>query len=73
MIEKQNLLNKMKEDFNLKDNSDKLSWMEQYVYITDNPKHIDFRNLSLYNDEPLSEEEIKNLMPLIRKMNFGER
>ena len=73
MIERQNLLNKMKEDFNLKDNSDKLSWMEQYVYITDNPKHIDFRNLSLYNDESISEEEIKNLMPLIRKMNFGER
>ena len=73
MIERQNLLNKMKEDFNLKDNSDKLSWMEQYVYRTDNPKQVDFNNLSLYNDEPLSEEEIKNLMPLIREMNFGER
>lgn len=73
MIERQNLLNKMKEDFNLKDNSDKLSLMEQYVYRTDNPKQVDFNNLSLYNDEPLSEEEIKNLMPLIREMNFGER
>ena len=73
MIERQNLLNKMKEDFNLKDNSDKLSWMEQYVYRTDNPKQVDFNNLSLYNDEPLSEEEIKNLMPLIREINFDKR
>ena len=73
MTSKKQILNSWKDTFDLKDTSDKLAWMNQYVHRTDNPKQVDFSNLSLYNDEPLSEEEIKNLMPLIRKMNFGER
>ena len=73
MTDKQQILNSWKDAFDLKDTSDKLAWMNQYACRTDNPKQVDFNNLSLYNDEPLSEEEIKNLMPLIREMNFGER
>jgi len=72
MTSKKQILNSWKDAFDLKDNSDKLAWMNQYVYRTDNPKQVDFSNLSLYNDEPLSEEEIKNIMPLIREINFGE-
>lgn len=72
MTDKQRILNSWKDAFDLKDNSDKLAWMYQYVHRTDNPKQVDFSNLSLYNDEPLSEEEIKNLMPLIREINFGK-
>ena len=72
MTDKQRILNSWKDAFDLKDTSDKLAWMNQYVCRTDTPKQVDFSNLSLYNDKPLSEEEIKNLMPLIRKINFGE-
>lgn len=72
MTDKQQILNSWKDAFDLKDNSDKLAWMNQYVYRTDNPKQVDFSNLSLYNDKLLSEEELKNIMSLIREINFGE-
>ena len=72
MIDKKLTLNSWKDVFDLKDTSDKLAWMNEYAHKTDNPKQVDYSNLSLYNDEPLSDEELQRLMSLMREINFGK-
>lgn len=73
MIDKKQTLNSWKDAFDLKDTSDKLAWMYQYVCKTDSPKQVDFSNLDLYNDNEPSEEELTGIMKLIRKINFDKR
>jgi len=70
MTDNKQILNSWKDIFDLKDNSDKLSWMHQYAYETDSPKQVVFFNLNSYNNHELSKEEL--IMPLIRELNFYE-